>query len=298
MFLRVGLFLLTNFAVIAVFSVTSRLLGLDHFLAAQGMQGQMTSLLLFAAIAGFAGSFISLAMSKMMAKRSMGVEIIEQPRNATEKWLVDTVARQAQQAGIGMPEVGIFHSPEPNAFATGMKKNDALVAVSTGLLERMDRGAVEAVLGHEVGHVANGDMVTMGLIQGVLNTFVIFFARIIGMAVDSFLNKNNEGESSGPGIGYFVVSIIAEIILGIFASMIAAWFSRRREFRADEAGATLSSRENMISALQALQRVHEPEGLPSQMAAFGINGGAGMLQKLMSSHPPLEDRIATLQQSR
>lgn len=292
---RIVLFLATNLAVLVVLSITAKLLGLDQFFAGGGGNG-LGGLLLFAALFGFGGSFISLAISKWMAKKSMGVQIIEQPRNADEHWLLETVRNQAQQAGIGMPEVGIFHSPQPNAFATGMKKNDALVAVSTGLLQHMNRDEVEAVLGHEVAHVANGDMVTMGLIQGVLNTFVIFFARIVAMLVDNVMRGDDE-EGEGLGFfGYMAVSIVAEIIFGILASFIAAWFSRQREFRADAGGAALAGREKMASALRALQRVQNPDGLPDQMAAFGILGGHGsLLQKLASTHPPLEERIAALE---
>ncbi len=305
---RIALFLATNLAVLVVLGVVARLFGLDQWLvgglggaggaaggAAGGSLGGLGGLLAFAALFGFGGSFISLAMSKMIAKRSMGVQIIEQPRSESEHWLVETVRRQSEQAGIGMPEVGVFDSAQPNAFATGMKKNDALVAVSTGLLQHMSRDEVEAVLGHEVAHVANGDMVTMGLIQGVLNTFVIFFARIVGMLVDSMLRGGNN-QRGGLGMGYFLSSMVAEMVFGILASFIAAWFSRQREFRADTGGAALAGRSKMIAALRALQRVQNPEGLPDQMAAFGILGGRGsLLQKLASTHPPLEDRIAALQ---
>ena len=284
---RIILFLATNFAVMIVFGIIVRLFGLDQMVGAQYIQ-----LLVFAALFGFGGSFVSLAMSKMMAKRSMGVQIIEQPSNETERWLVQTVQRQAEKAGIGMPEVGVFHSATPNAFATGMSKNNALVAVSTGLLQSMNKNEVEAVLGHEVSHVANGDMVTMGLIQGVLNTFVIFFARIVGMMIDRGMSR--DGESNGYGMGYYLGSIVAEIVFGILASFIAAWLSRLREFRADDGGAALSSRKDMIGALRALQRVQHPDGLPDQMAAFGILGG-GKLQKLLATHPPLEVRIEALQ---
>ena len=290
---RVGLFLVTNFAVLAVLSISMRVLGIDQMLAAEGIATNLNGLLVMAAIIGFGGSFFSLAISKWMAKRSMGVQIIEQPRNNTESWLLATVERQAQRAGIGMPEVGIFDSPQPNAFATGMSKNNALVAVSSGLLESMSADEVEAVLGHEVSHVANGDMVTMGLLQGVLNTFVIFLSRVIGTAVDRIVFKNERGF----GVGYFVVSIIAELILGVFAAMIAAWFSRRREFRADAGGADLAGRQKMINALRRLQQGQQAEtNMPGELAAFGINGGlkTGLMQLLMS-HPPLEKRIAALQ---
>jgi len=293
---RIFLFLATNLAVLLVISITFRLLGLDRVvMTSAGMD--MTTLLIFSAVIGFSGALISLFMSKTMAKHGMGVHVIEQPTNAHEHWLVDTVRRQAEAAGIGMPEVGVFDSPDPNAFATGWNKNSSLVAVSTGLLQNMDRGEVEAVLGHEVSHVANGDMVTLALIQGVVNTFVVFLARIVGMFVDSLLRRGEE--QSGPGIGYFVTSIIAELVLGVLASIIVMWFSRQREFRADVGGAKLAGRQQMIDALRALQRVHEPQGLPSeQFAAFGIAGGLGRFGKLFMSHPPLEERIAALEQGR
>lgn len=285
---RVLLFLATNVAIVLVLSVTMRILGVEPYLNANGLN--MTSLLIFAAVMGFGGSFISLAISKWMAKTTMGVQVITEPGNQHERWLVETVARYAQEARIGMPEVGVFNSPDPNAFATGMNKNNALVAVSTGLLQNMTKAEAEAVLGHEVAHIANGDMVTMGLIQGVVNTFVIFFARIIGNFVDKVVFKNEEGH----GPAFWVTSIIAELVLGILASMIVMWFSRKREFRADHGGAYLAGRQNMIAALQRLQSLH-PQPLPDSMAAFGIAGGGG-LSKLLMSHPPLEERIARLQQ--
>lgn len=292
--MRLLLFLLTNFSVVLVLSVSARVLGLDHWLAQQGMAGQLNGLLLMSLAFGFGGAFISLAISKWMAKRSMGVRVIEEPSNASEKWLLETVRRQAGQAGISMPEVGIFDTPQLNAFATGMNRNQALVAVSTGLLGAMSRDEVEAVLGHEVSHVANGDMITMGLLQGVLNTFVIFISRIIGMIVDKAIFKVQRG--IGPG--YFIASIIAEIILGILAAIIASWFSRRREFRADAGGARLAGREKMIAALRRLQAQYEPDDLPGQLAAFGISGGVKSgLQKLLMSHPPLDERIAALHQA-
>jgi heat shock protein HtpX len=236
-------------------------------------------------------------MSKTMAKHGMGVQIIEEPANETQRWLVETVRRQAEAAGIGMPEVGWFESPDPNAFATGWNRNSALVAVSTGLLDHMDRDEVEAVLGHEVSHVANGDMVTLALIQGVVNTFVVFLARIVGMLVDSALRRGDQ-ESSGPGIGYFVTSIVAELVLGVLASIIVMWFSRQREFRADAGGARLAGRRKMIDALKALQRAHDSPGLPSeQFAAFGISAGASRFGKLFMTHPPLEERIAALERA-
>jgi heat shock protein HtpX len=245
-----------------------------------------------AAVIGFGGSFISLALSKFMAKRSMGVQVITQPRNNTEQWLLSTVQRQAEEAGIGMPEVGIFNSPEPNAFATGMRRNNALVAVSAGLLQNMNQDQVEAVLGHEISHVANGDMVTMGLIQGVVNTFVIFLSRVIGHVVDRVVFKTERGY----GPAYYITSIVSQIFLSILASMIVMWFSRRREFRADEGGANLASRQKMIGALRALQRKSEPVDLPGEFAAFGISGGGGGgLKRLFMSHPPLEERIAALE---
>jgi len=287
---RVLLFVLTNVAVMVVLSTVVYLLGLDKYLSGRGGMG---GLLAVAAIFGFGGAFISLAMSKWVAKRSMGVQVIEQPANATEKWLVDTVRAYAKEAHIGMPEVGVFESPEPNAFATGMRKDAALVAVSTGLLNRMRKEEVEAVIGHEVAHVANGDMVTLTLIQGVVNTFVFFIARVIGNIVDNATRGNSE--RSGPGMAYFASVIFAEIVLGILASMIVMYFSRQREFRADHGGAWLAGRQNMIGALEALQRQHEPQGLPSNMAAFGINGGVPSgLRRLFMSHPPLEERIAAL----
>ena len=292
MFSRIALFLAANFGVLAVLSVSSRVLGVDRWLAEQGMSGQINGLLIMALLFGFGGSFISLAISKWMAKKSMRVQIIESPSNASERWLVETVRRQAEQAGIGMPEVGVFESPQPNAFATGMNKNDALVAVSTGLMQAMSQDEVEAVLGHEVSHVANGDMVTMGLLQGVLNTFVILFSRIIGMLVDRAIFRIERG--IGPG--YWIGSIVAEIVLGIVAAIIASWFSRRREFRADAGGAQLAGTQKMIGALRRLQAAHEPEQLPGQLAAFGISGGVGSgLKKLLMSHPPLEQRIAALE---
>jgi len=247
------------------------------------------------AVIGFSGSFISLALSKFMAKRAMGVQGIEQPRNNTERWLVDTVRRQAESAGIAMPEVGVFQSPDPNAFATGMRRDAALVAVSTGLLQHMNADEVEAVLGHEVSHVANGDMVTMALLQGVVNTFVVFLSRVVGHVVDRVVFKTERGY----GPAYYITSILAQIVLGIMASAIVMWFSRRREFRADQGGARLSARPKMIGALRALQRNQQPEDLPGEFAAFGISGGmGGGLKRLFLSHPPLEERIAALEAGR
>ncbi|MCP5140968.1 MAG: protease HtpX [Gammaproteobacteria bacterium] len=293
--LRILLFLGTNLAIVAVISMTFRILGIEGLLMQNGVDLNLNALLLMSAIIGFAGSFISLFMSKWMAKRSMGVQIIEQPRNQTEQWLVQTVQMQAKQAGIGMPEVGVFDSPTPNAFATGWNKDASLVAVSTGLLQQMSRDEVEAVLGHEVSHVANGDMVTLALIQGVVNTFVVFLSRVIGHVVDRVVFKTERGY----GPAYYITSIVAELILAFLASAIVMWFSRRREFRADAGGAQLAGRQKMIAALQRLRMAQQPEALPDQFAAFGIAGGIGSgLKKLFMSHPPLEERIAALQQMR
>lgn len=287
---RIILFILTNLAVMLVLSVVAQVTGLDHWLAARG--GDLTGLLVMAALFGFGGALISLAMSKWMAKRAMGVRVIEQPANGNEQWLVSTVRGLATQAGIGMPEVGVFDSPEPNAFATGARRDAALVAVSSGLLQSMNRSEVEAVLGHEITHVANGDMVTLTLIQGVVNTFVIFLSRIVGSVVDRALSRDGEGRG---GIGYFVTVMVTQLVLGIVASMIVMWFSRRREFRADAGGARLAGRNNMIGALERLKAAQEP-ALPGQLNAFGIGGGRGKgLQALFMSHPPLEERIAALQ---
>ena len=293
MFSRVALFLVANFGVLAVLSVSMRVLGVDDFLASQGGGFNLNGLLIMAAIMGFAGSFISLAMSKFMAKRSMGVHVIETPQNATERWLVEVVRRQAQAAGVGMPEVGIFQADVMNAFATGMNRNNALVAVSTGLLNNMTKDEVEAVLGHEMAHVANGDMVTMGLLQGVLNTFVIFFSRVIGILIDRAVFRIERGV----GPGYWIGSIVAELVLGVLAAMVAAWFSRRREFRADEGGAQLAGRAKMIRALERLAMAHEPQGMKGEMAAFGISAGTN-LSELLSTHPPLQKRIRALQEMR
>ena len=292
--MRIALFLATNAAILVLISIVFQLFGFEGILAENGVDLNLQALLVMSAVIGFGGSFISLAMSKFLAKRSMGVKIIEQPANSSEQWLVRTVQQQAQQAGIGMPEVGIFDATEPNAFATGMSRNNALVAVSTGLLRNMSSDEVEAVLGHEITHVSNGDMVTMGLIQGVINTFVIFLSRVIGHVVDRVVFKTERGY----GPAYFVVSIVAQIFLSILASMIVMWFSRRREFKADVGGASLAGRGKMIGALQALQRQHEPHDLPGEFAAFGISGGLGSgFKKLFMSHPPLDERIAALQSS-
>ena len=287
---RILLFLATNLAVIAVLSIVLRLTGLDRWLAVHG--SSYTGLLVFATVFGFGGALISLAMSKWMAKRAMGVQVIDKPANANEEWLVGTVRALASQAGIGMPEVGVFDSPLPNAFATGARRDAALVAVSSGLLHSMKRNEVEAVLGHEITHVSNGDMVTLTLIQGVVNTFVIFLSRIVGGIVDRALSRDGEGRG---GIGYFVTVMVAQMVLGILASLIVMWFSRRREFRADAGGARLSGRNNMIAALERLKMANEPS-LPKQLAAFGIGGGPGSgLSRLFMSHPPLDERIAALQ---
>jgi heat shock protein HtpX len=289
--MRIALFLATNAAILVLISIVFQVFGFEGILAENGVDLNLQALLVMSAVIGFGGSFISLAMSKFLAKRSMGVKIIEQPSNKTEQWLISTVQRQAQQAGIGMPEVGIFNAPEPNAFATGMSRNNALVAVSAGLLQNMDADEVEAVLGHEITHVSNGDMVTMGLIQGVINTFVIFLSRVIGHVVDRVVFKTERGY----GPAYFITSIVAQIFLSILASMIVMWFSRRREFRADAGGASLAGRNKMVAALQALQRGSEPHDLPGEFAAFGISGGLGTgIKKLFMSHPPLAERIAAL----
>ncbi len=289
---RILLFLATNLAVIFVASITLSLLGVGNIHVAGG-QLDLGNLLAFCLVFGMAGSFVSLLISKWMAKRSMGVQIIDSPQSEGEQWLLQTVKELSDKAGIGMPEVGIFSSPMPNAFATGWNRNKALVAVSTGLLHRMNRDQVKAVLGHEIGHVANGDMVTLALIQGVVNAFVMFFARIVGNFVDRAVFKN---ESDGPGIGYYIATIAAEIVFGILASTIVAWFSRRREFRADQAGAELVSPAAMISALAALQQTYEePSELTGELVAFGIRG-SGKFSALFASHPPLDVRIESLRQ--
>jgi heat shock protein HtpX len=287
---RIFLLILTNLAVMVVLSVVLRITGLDQYLYNRG--ANYGGLLLASAVIGFAGAFISLALSKFMAKSMMGVQVIDQPRNSTEQWLLGTVRAQAEQAGIGMPEVGIFDSPQPNAFATGARRDHALVAVSQGLLDRMSRSEAEAVLGHEITHVANGDMVTMTLLQGVLNTFVYFLSRVLGSIIDNALSGNRERRDNG--IGYFVTVMVLQVVLGILASMVLMWFSRRREFRADAGGARLSGRNNMIAALERLKAEHEPAALPKQFAAFGISGGGGGFTRLFMSHPPLDERIAAL----
>ncbi len=293
MFKRIGLFLATNIAIIFVLNITMRLLGFESILDQQGVDLNLNALLVYAAILGFSGSLISLALSKWTAKRMTGLGIIEQASNEQERWLLETVKRQAQQAGIGMPEVGVYNAPDINAFATGMRRNNALVAVSTGLLQNMTRDEAEAVLGHEVSHVANGDMITLALIQGVVNTFVIFLSRVIGHVVDRVVFKTERGH----GPAFWITAIIAELVLGILASMIVMWFSRRREFRADTGGASLAGREKMIAALQRLQQSSGQAHLPDQMAAFGISGNLGQgIKRLFSTHPPLEERIAYLRQ--
>ncbi|TFY99710.1 protease HtpX [Ramlibacter rhizophilus] len=285
---RVFLFVATNLAVVVVLGVVASLLGVNRYLTANGLN--LGALLGFALIMGFGGAFISLLMSKTIAKWSSGVQLIEEPRNADEKWIVDTVRRFADKAGIGMPEVGIFPG-EPNAFATGAFKNNALVAVSTGLLQGMTREEVEAVIGHEVAHIANGDMVTMTLLQGVMNTFVVFLSRVIGYVVDGFLRRGEQ--SSGPGIGYIVTTIVLDIVLGFLAAIIVAWFSRQREFRADRGAAQLMGRKQpMINALARLGGM-VPGELPKGLQSMGITSGVG---KLFSTHPPIEERIAALQQ--
>ena len=287
---RIILFVLTNLAVVLVLGVVASLLGVNKFLTSNGLD--LTALLGFALIMGFGGAFISLLISKPVAKWSSGVQVIAQPSNADEKWLVDTVQKLADKAGIGMPEVGIFEG-DPNAFATGAFKNSALVAVSSGLLQNMTHEEIEAVLAHEVAHIANGDMVTMALIQGVMNTFVVFLSRVIGYAVDSFLRKNDE-ENTGPGMGYWITTIVLDIVLGFAAAIVVAWFSRQREFRADAGAAELMGRKQpMMNALARLGGLHTAD-LPKSVAAMGIAGGMG---QLFSTHPPIEERIAALQNS-
>ena len=289
---RILLFLVTNIAVLLVLSVTLRLLGIDRILDAEGVGIDFNSLLVMAGVIGFGGSFISLLMSKWMVKRATGAHVIEVPANMTERWLFDTVQRQAQRAGIGMPEVAIYDAPEINAFATGWNKNASLVAVSTGLLENMSQDEAEAVLGHEVSHVANGDMVTLALVQGVVNTFVIFLSRVIGVLVDRLVFKVERGH----GPAFWVTTIVAQLVLGVLATMVVMWFSRYREFHADAGGANLAGRHKMIGALERLsQQYGQPPQLPDQVKAFGISGTTGLgLKRLFMSHPPLEERIAAL----
>jgi heat shock protein HtpX len=290
---RILLFIATNLAIMLLLGIVLNLLGINTILDAQGSNLDLGKLLVLSAVVGFTGSFFSLAISKWSAKKMMGVRVITQPANSTESWLLGTVQRQAQAAGIGMPEVGIFDSPEPNAFATGARRDSALVAVSTGLLQSMNQQEAEAVLAHEVSHVANGDMVTLTLIQGVVNTFVFFLSRVVGHFVDRVIFKTEDGH----GPAFFITSIIAQLVLGLFAMIIVMWFSRQREFRADAGGATLAGRQAMISALERLQQRH-PGPLPDKMAAFGIAGvKAGGLKRLFMTHPPLEERIAALRAS-
>lgn len=284
--IRIVLFLATNMAILLLLGIVMSLLGVDS--------RSTSGLLVMAAMFGMGGSFVSLAMSKWIAKKSTGANVIENPRNQTEQWLVDTVRRMAEKAEIGMPEVAVYDSPDMNAFATGMNKNSALVAVSTGLLQNMAKDEIEAVLGHEMTHVACGDMVTLSLIQGVLNTFVIFFSRIAANIIDNFLSRNEEGGGLG-FLGYMVVTTFLQFVLGLFASMIVMWFSRKREFTADKGSAFLTNKEKMISALQRLQANSEPSHLPDQVAAFGIRPKVGGMAALFRSHPPIEERIAALQ---
>jgi len=288
---RIFLFLVTNLAIVLVLSISLRLLGFEGILDQQGIDLDLNALLIFAAVFGFGGSLISLAISKWSAKRMTGAQVIEHADNNTERWLLNTVERQAKIAGIGMPEVAIFHSPEVNAFATGMSRNNALVAVSSGLLDAMSEDEAEAVLAHEISHVANGDMVTLALIQGVVNTFVIFLSRVIGHTVDRVIFKNERGH----GPAFWITAIISELVLGILASIIVMWFSRQREYKADLGGANIAGRGKMINALEKLKSGHQPSQLPDQMAAFGINGGiGGGIKKLFMSHPPLDERIQAL----
>ena len=290
---RIFLFFLTNVAVLAVFTIVARIVGLDTLLARRGVD--MGGLLVTAAVIGFVGSFISLAISKWSAKAFMGVQVIETPSDPTQRWLFDAVRRQAERVSVGMPEIGVFEADEMNAFATGASRDHALVAVSTGLLARMSPDEAEAVLGHEMTHVANGDMVTMALLQGVINTFVIFLARVFGTLLDSILSGGRESERRGPGPFYFVLVVMLQIVLGVLANIVVMWFSRRREFRADAGGAALAGTGNMIAALERLNE--QPKvALPGALAAFGISGGAGQgLQRLFMSHPPIAERIAALQ---
>ena len=292
MFKRVALFIATNLAVILVLSIVLRLLGVDSILDEQQVGIDYESLLILSAVIGFGGSFISLAISKWMAKRSTGAQVITQPSNSAESWLLATVERQAREAGIETPEVAIWDSPDMNAFATGARRNSALVAVSTGLLRGMSQEEIEAVLAHEISHVANGDMVTLTLVQGVVNTFVIFLSRIVGHFVDRVILRNE----SGHGLGYFAAVIVAQLVLGILASTIVMWVSRRREFRADAGSAKLNGREPMIKALARLEK-GAPSQLPEAMRAFGISGGKPGIAKLFMSHPPIPERIEALRQA-
>ncbi|MCH9047979.1 MAG: protease HtpX [Proteobacteria bacterium] len=292
--MRIGLFLATNAAILVLISIVFQVFGIEGILDNNGVDLNLNALLVMSAVIGFSGSFISLAISKWSAKRSMGVHVIDQASNQDEQWLLSTVQRQAEQAGIGMPEVGVFESPQPNAFATGINRNNALVAVSAGLLQHMTKDEVEAVLGHEISHISNGDMITMGLLQGVVNTFVVFLSRVIGFFVDRVIFKTR----SGMGIGYYITSIIAQVVLSILASTIVMWFSRWREFHADAGAAELAGRQKMIAALKRLQTVSNPQDLPGEFSSFGISGGiGGGLKSLFMSHPPLEKRIEALQAS-
>ena len=291
---RIALFIMTNLAVLLVINITLRLLGVDRVLDESGAIN-FNKLLVMSVVIGFLGSIISLLMSKWSAKRMVGAQVISNPIDPTERWLLATVTAQAQAAGIGMPEVAVYDAPDVNAFATGWNRNNALVAVSTGLLHNMSRDEIEAVLAHEISHVANGDMVTLALIQGVVNTFVIFFAKLFGILVDRVLLKNDG--RNGPGIGAFVAEIVAQLVLGVLASMIVMWFSRQREFRADAGAATLAGRNKMIAALERLKGNHEPAALPEKIAAFGISGGKGF-SRLFMTHPPLDERIAALREGR
>lgn len=289
---RIGLFIMTNIAIMVLISVVFSVFGIQGVLAENGVDLNLSALLIYSAVIGFSGALISLFMSKFMAKRSINVQVITQPQSSDERWLVDAVKRQSKQAGIGMPEVGIFQHASPNAFATGWNRNNSLVAVSTGLLSHMTKAEVEAVLAHEISHVANGDMVTMTLLQGVINTFVVFLSRIIGHIVDRVVFKVERGH----GPAYWIVSIVAQVILGILAQMIVMWFSRYREYRADTGAGKLVGNRDMIAALKRLKTTPDDEGLPKEMSALAINGGN--IKALFSSHPPLEDRIKALQQPR
>ncbi len=293
--LRIGLLIITNLAVVLVASITFSVLGVDRWLAANGVAMNLTGILILCALLGFGGAFVSLLMSKWLARRSMNVFVIEQPQTDAERWLVQNVQQLARQADIGMPDVGIFEAAQPNAFATGWNKDSALVAVSTGLLSSMNQDEVRAVIGHEIGHVANGDMVTLTLVQGVMNTFVMFLAWIVGSIVDRVVFRNERGY----GMGFWLTRYAAQIVFGIVAAFVVAWFSRFREYRADAAGARLAGRHNMISALQALKSASGmPNAMPDELAAFGITGGFREgLGRLMATHPPLDDRIARLQRA-
>ncbi len=294
--MRIVLFIATNIAIMLLLTIVVKVFGLDAWAYRSGVGINLTGLLVLSAVMGMSGSIISLLISKWMAKRSTGARVIKQPSNPTEAWLFETVKRQAQLAGIGMPEVAIYDAPDMNAFATGANKNNALVAVSTGLLQQMEKHEVEAVLAHEIGHVANGDMITLTLIQGVVNTFVIFFARLVGSIIDSYISGNRE-EGRGGGFAYFFIVMILQVVFGFFASLIVMWFSRYREFRADEAGAKFANRQSMISALQRLAAGHGQTSLPKEAQAMGISGGglSSGIKKLFSTHPPIAERIAALQ---